>query len=294
MKSDKKILFAFLLNLLFSVVEFVGGAITGSVAIVSDSLHDFGDSISIGVSYAFEKISKKLPDEKYSYGYVKYSVLGSVITTVILLVGSAFVIYNAIIRLLSPTEINYNGMIILAIFGAIVNLLATVLTKGEDSLNQKAVNLHMLEDVLGWIAVLIGAIVMKFTDFKFIDPLMSIAVAVFILINAVKNLKAVLDIFLEKTPVDIKEIEKHLLEIDGVKNIHHLHIWSVDGYSSRATLHIVTDSKPCEIKEKVREELKEHNILHATIEIEGVYEICGEKVCHIEEHSYTHNHHHHH
>ena len=180
MKTERNILIAFLLNLAFSIFEFFGGFFTGSVAIISDAVHDIGDAASIGASYFLEKKSKKQPDEHFTYGYARYSVIGSVITTLILLVGSLLVIYNAVLRIIHPTPINYGGMILFAIIGAAVNLLAALFTREGDSLNQKAVNLHMLEDVLGWLVVLVGAVIMRFTDIAIIDPLMSIGVAVFI------------------------------------------------------------------------------------------------------------------
>lgn len=297
MKTEKNILIAFLLNLSFSMFEFIGGIFTGSVAIMSDAVHDIGDAASIGVSYFLEKKSKKQPDETFTYGYARYSVIGSVITTLILLFGSVAVIYNAIGRMISPAPINYDGMIIFALVGVCVNLCAAFFTRGGDSLNQKAVNLHMLEDVLGWVVVLIGAVVMRFTDIAVIDPAMSIGVAVVILINAVKNLKEALDLFLEKTPcgVDIHEIKEHIEEIQGVLDAHHIHIWSMDGQSNYATMHVVTNSDPHEIKEKVREELREHGIGHVTIELETEGEHCHEEHCHVEiEESSGHHHHHHH
>lgn len=295
-KSEKNIFIAFILNLLFSIFEFIGGTITNSVAIISDSIHDIGDSLSIGISWFLEKKSKKKPDEKYTYGYIRYSVLGSMITTIILLVGSILVIYNAILRLINPVEINYNGMIIFAIVGVIVNFVAAYFTKEGDSLNQKSVNLHMVEDVLGWVVVLIGAIIMKFTNISIIDPILSIGVALFILINAFKNLKEIIDLFLEKTPnnVNIEEIKKHLLEIAGIKDVHHIHIWSIDGYSNYATMHIVSDGDSTKIKEQVKEELKEHGISHSTIEIEKIDEKCNETECKIEHGHEGHHHHHHH
>ena len=149
MKSEKNILIAFILNLNFSVFEFFGGIFTNSVAIISDSIHDIGDAVSIGISYFLEKKSKKQPDNTYTYGYLRYSVIGSIITTLILLVGSVLVVINAVKRILNPVDINYNGMIIFAIIGVVVNFLAAYFTRHGDSLNQKAVNLHMLEDVLG-------------------------------------------------------------------------------------------------------------------------------------------------
>ena len=296
MKTEKNILLAFILNLAFSIFEFVGGIFTGSVAIVSDAVHDIGDATSIGVAFCLEKKSKKHPDEKYTYGYARYSVIGSVITTLILLLGSVMVIYNAVLRIINPTEINYNGMIIFAVIGVMVNLCAALLTRDGDSLNQKAVNLHMLEDVLGWVVVLVGAIVMRFTDISIIDPLMSIGVAVFILINAIKNLREVLEIFLEKTPrnIHISELKEHICEIDGVIDVHHVHVWSIDGHHNYATMHVVANGDFYDIKEKIRRELREHDIGHATLEVEAVGEHCHEEHCRVEYTSSSGYHHHHH
>ncbi|MBO4941634.1 MAG: cation transporter [Clostridia bacterium] len=295
MKTEKNIFIAFILNLGFSIFEFLGGVFTGSIAIMSDAVHDLGDAASIGASYFLEKKSKKQPDEKYTYGYARFSVMGSVITTLILLGGSLLIVFSAAKRIINPVQINYSGMIIFAIIGVVVNFIAALVTREGDSLNQKAVNLHMLEDVLGWIVVLIGAIVMRFTDFGIIDPILSIGTAVFILINALKNLKAVLDLFLEKIPhgIDVQEIQQHLLGIDGVLGVHHIHLWSMDGQNNYATMHIVTNGDHHQIKHMVREELKEHGICHATLELEAEGEHCHQEHCHIETKISTGHHHHH-
>ena len=293
MKTEKNILIAFILNVSFSIFEFFGGILTNSVAILSDSIHDLGDSISIGISYFMERKSKKKINNKYTYGYIRYSVLGGVITTAILLVGSILVIIGSIKRMFNPVEVNYSGMIILAIVGVILNFTAAYVTKNGNSINQKSVNLHMLEDVLGWIVVLIGAIIMNFTDINILDSLMSIGVAIFILINSLKNLKQVVDIFLEKTPkdIDIEELKKHLLEIDGVDNIHHIHVWSIDGFNNYATMHIVTKNENVSnVKKTIREELEEHNICHAILETED--EVCDDKECHVHYKRIEHHHHH--
>lgn len=298
MKTEKNILIAFILNLSFSLFEIIGGFFTGSVAIISDAVHDLGDAASIGISYFLEKKSKKQPDETYTYGYARFSVIGGVITTIILISGSVMVIYNAVLRIMSPVEINYNGMIVFAVVGVLVNFFAAYFTREGDSLNQKAVNLHMLEDVMTWLVVLVGAIIMRFTDVSIIDPIMSMVVSLFIFINAIKNLKAVLDLFLEKIPdnISIDEIKEHILKIDGVIDVHHIHIRSMDGYNNYATMHIVTEADHHTIKDKVREELREHGIGHATLEIENKDEHCHEEHCHIENthHSGHHHHHHHH
>lgn len=255
-----------------------------------------GDALSIGISFVLEKKSKKKPDDKYTYGYIRYSILGAFVITTILIVGSVIVIFGATKRLILPIEINYNGMIGFAIFGTIINFLAAYFTKEGDSLNQKAVNLHMLEDVLGWVVVLIGAILMKFTNISIIDSVMSIGVALFIFIHATSNFKNILDLFLEKIPkeVSMEEIKKHLLEIKGVLDIHHMHIWSIDGVNHYGTLHVVTKSKDTErIKKDIREELLEHGIGHVTIEIETEEEKCSDKECHPKTNIEIGHHHHH-
>lgn len=296
MKTDKNILIAFILNFGFAVFELIGGAITGSVAIMSDAIHDIGDAASIGFSYFLERKSRRQPDRTHTYGYMRYSVLGGLVTTCILLVGSVAVIYNAIERLFNPVEINYEGMLFFAVVGVIVNFCAAYFTRDGDSINQKSVNLHMLEDVLGWTVVLVGGVIMYFTDISVIDPLMSIGVAIFILVNAIRNLKEVENLFLEKTPegIDIDEIRHHLCKIDGVSDVHHIHVWSMDGISNYATMHIVAEGDSVSIKDAVRKELREHHIGHSTLELESPDEDCQNHDCHTHTHHSGGHHHHHH
>lgn len=297
MKTERKILLAFLLNLSFSVFEFVGGLYTGSIAILSDAVHDLGDAAGIGLSFLLERKSRRPPDELFTYGYARYSVLGSLITTLILIFGSAAVMVNAIRRFFSPTPIHYDGMILFAVVGVCVNLIAALFTRDGDSLNQKAVNLHMLEDVLGWAVVLVGAVVMRFTDLTFIDPLLSLCVAGFILFHARGNLREVSDLFLMRTPknTDVAEIQKHLCAIDGVLDVHHIHLWSMDGLHHYASMHIVTNSDPHTLKAAIRAELREHSIAHTVLELESEGESCEERICcMVADHAPSHHHHHHH
>ena len=296
MKTEKNILIAFILNITFAIIELFGGLLTSSIAIISDSIHDMGDALSIGVSYFLEKKSKQQPDQKYTYGYTRYSLLGATITTSILLVGSILVIINAIKRILNPVQINYNGMIIIALFGVIINFLAAYFTRKGNSLNQKSVNLHMLEDVLGWVIVLLGAIIMKITSILILDPILSIIVAIFILTNALKNLKTIIDLILEKIPdnISIEEVKKQLLSIPNIEDVHHIHIWSIDGYNNYATMHVITTKIDSKIKEQIREKLKKYNIHHVTIELETKEEKCGDINCHVDATSNHNNHAHHH
>ena len=293
MKKEKNMLLAFLLNFSFSILEFLGGLFTNSIAIVSDSVHDLGDALSIGVAFFLEKKSKKEPDQNYTYGYARYSALGAIITSSILLAGSILVIYNSIRRIFSPVEISYDGMIVFAIFGFVMNFLAMYITKDGHSLNEKVVNLHMLEDVFGWVLVLIGAVVMRFTDLIVIDPILSIIVSAYIFTHVIKYFKEVIDLFLEKTPknISIKEIEKQILNIKNVVGIHHIHIWSIDGNNNYATMHLVISKNDKCVKDAVRNELKTFGISHVTIEIEMPNEKCDSKECCIEKTEGKHHHH---
>ena len=292
MHKEKNILIAFFLNLGFAIFEFFGGLFTCSIAILSDAIHDLGDAISIGLAYFLEKKSRCKPDYKYTYGYIRYSLLGSIITTIILLTGSIFVIKEAIGRVLNPVALHYDGMIIIAVFGFVINLIATYFTKDGDSLNQKAVNLHMLEDVLGWFVVLIGSIIIKFTNFYIIDSLLSILVALFIFYNAWHNLQEIIDIFLEKTPkdVDLKTMEKNISKLPNVINVHHIHVRSIDGENNYATMHVVLKKYSKKTKDEIKKVLIAQNIVHSTIELELENEHCENYDCYLKPRE---NHHHH-
>ncbi len=296
MKTGKSILLAFLLNLCFSIFELIGGLFTGSVAIASDALHDMGDAVSIGISYALERKSHRPADTRYTYGYGRYSVIGGAITTLILLAGSIMIIGQSIQRIVDPSAIHYDGMLFMAVIGAAVNFIAAWFTRDGDSINQKAVNLHMLEDVLGWIVVLVGAVVMRCTGWVILDPIMSMGVAVFILFHAIRNLSEILSVISEKIPdqVDPEQLTNALTKLPGILDIHHLHIWSLDGHQHCATVHIVSDDDPHQIKDAVRDIFEKHHINHVTIESETPQEHCHHSHCHISAHAHAHHHHHHH
>lgn len=287
MKSKTRILFAFILNIFFSVFEFIGGNICGSVSIISDSIHDLGDALSIGISLLMENISDKKPNDKYTYGYKRFSILGGLITTLILIIGAVIVITNAIHRFTHPVNINYDSMIIFAIIGCVINFIAAKLTHSNHSINQKAVSLHMMEDLFGWIAVLISAIIMRFTDWSFIDPIISILLSLFIIYHAIKNLLLIVNIFTIKTPAkfNIEHIKNSIVIIPGIKDIHHIHIWALDEYNYIATMHVVAEYNSG-LKRTIKSTLKKHGITHSTIEFENINEDCHDKECslHIECH----------
>ncbi len=299
-KTTRNMLFAFLLNFGFSVIELIGGIWTNSISIISDSIHDLGDSVSIGASLLLERKSEKQPDKKYTYGYLRFSVLGALMTAVILFIGSAFVIYRSICRFIAPAPVNHDGMLIFAIIGVVINGLAALKTAHGHSLNEKTLSLHMLEDVLGWLAILVGSLVIRFTNWYLIDPILSLAIALFIIYHAVGHIREVLAVILEKAPAEIatEELLQELSEIEKVKDIHHFHLWTMDGNSHYATLHavIAEDATPMEfedIKCHIRDKLRHHGIRHTTIEMEYVH--CGKAYCEVEcEQPHHHHHHHHH
>lgn len=281
MSGRIRILIAFILNLFFSVFEFVGGIVTGSVSILSDAIHDVGDAASIGISYLMEKISERPADKIYTYGYRRFSVLGGLITTIILLVGSVLMILSSINRIINPIDINYDGMIVLAVIGCIINFIAGKITHHGHSINQKAVSLHMLEDMFGWIIVLIGAIVMKFTNWYFIDPILSIFMSIFIGYYAIKTLIQITNVFLIKTPtnINIDIVKASLILLPGISDVHHIHIWTIDGETVLASMHIVVNEYNSGLKNIIKQTLQKRGIDHVTIEFETINEKCKERDC---------------
>lgn len=272
-ESNRNILTAFGLNLSFALIELAGGLITNSVAILSDAIHDFGDSLSLGVAYFLEKKSRKRGDDKYTYGYRRFSLLGSIFISVVLLFGSMIMIKESIIRLFNPQDTNASGMIILSILGILVNGAALIKLKNGKTHNEKAVTLHMMEDVLGWAAVFVGSIIMFYTGITIIDPILSILIAFWVLYNVYKNLKETLSIMLQQVPenLNVKFLEDKLLTIKGVKSVNDLHVWTMDGEKNIASLHLECNENTDfnVIKQEARSILLNHDIIHSTIEIES-------------------------
>lgn len=285
-KSEKNISYAFFLNLGFTIIEITGGLITNSVAILSDAIHDFGDSISLGLAWYLQKVSKKGSDHKYSYGYRRFSLLGAIINSVVLLVGSFFILSETIPRIIHPQEPDLQGMFILAILGIIVNGAAVFRLRKGSSLNEKVVSLHLWEDVLGWIAILIGSVIMYFFDVPVIDPILSVLITIYILIHVFRNIKASMRIILQGTPeeIDIDDIKKELLIFEEVNDVHDLHLWSIDGNYHVVTTHVVLKEalamdQLASLKTKIREKLEQLNVHHVTIEFETADEICCMEMC---------------
>lgn len=267
MKTEKTMLTAFLLNTGFSLLEFVGGVFTGSAAILSDAVHDLIDALGIALAYWFEKKSKRAADDRYTFGYARYTVLGGLVTALLLLIGSAAVIVHAVGKLREPSTIRYDGMLIFAVLGIVVNGVAALLTHRGESFNQKAVFWHLFEDVLGWVAVLVAAVVIRLTDWVWIDPLLSIALAVFIGIHAIEHLKEGAPILLEASPLDTRELRESVQTAEGVVSVERLCVWSLDDEQSSAMVRLSVDGNPAEVKERVKQLLREKGIEESAVEI---------------------------
>lgn len=280
-QDQKNITIAFWLNAAFTVIEIIGGILTNSIAIISDAVHDLGDTISLGLAWYAEKLARRKPDSKYTYGYKRYPVLAALINSVFLLAASVFVLSQAVPMIFNPGKVNETGMMWLAVLGIIFNGAAVVKLKGGKSLNQRVVRLHLLEDTLGWSAVLAGAIIMKYTGFTWIDPLLGILIAVYIIYNAAKNLRDSLRIFLQAIPENTnrKAIDSDILSITGVESFHDVRTWTIDGSTHVYTLHVVTNpgvntSEYTAIKEQIRNKLALSGFKYVTIEIDSHEEHC--------------------
>ncbi|MBD3318214.1 MAG: cation diffusion facilitator family transporter [Chitinivibrionales bacterium] len=272
---------AFFLNLLFTVAEFFGGVLTNSVAILSDAVHDLGDSITLGLSWYLNQKSIQGRDERFSYGYRRFSLLGALATGIVLLGGSILVLSEAIPRLLEPETPNAPGMLAFSIVGIVVNGAAVLRLRGLSSLNARVVALHLLEDVLGWVGVLIVSVTLLFLDLPILDPILSIVITSYILYNVARNLRKTLTVFLQAVPSDADPVaaEALLSEIEGVISVHHTHSWSLDGEHHVLTTHVVVSpqtswEEASHIKRKAKKLLRSHDFHFATIEIEVEGEPC--------------------
>jgi len=272
---------AFFLNFGFTIIEIAGGFYTNSIAILSDAIHDLGDSLALGLAWILQKLSRKKRDEKFTYGYGRFSLLGAFISSTILILGSVFIISEAIPRLFAPPQPDATGMFWLSILGIGFNGLAYFKLKHGHSMNEKMAAWHLMEDLLGWIAVLVASIVMIFFDLPILDPLLSLFITAFILFKVFKNYWKTISIFLQAKPEKMKvdQIEQTLSGIPGVESVHDIHLWSMDGDYSVMTVHVVVEDETSSdeilrIKDLTRKKTRELNVKHLTIEIEFLSEKC--------------------
>jgi len=272
---------AFFLNLGFTVLEVVGGLWTNSLAILSDALHDLGDSVSFGVSWYLERVSERRNDRRFSYGYRRFSLLASLISATILLFGSLVVLAEAIPRLINPEHSNAQGMLAFAIVGIVVNGLAAFRMRAGKSMNARMIALHLVEDVLGWVAVLLVSLMLLLRDIHILDPILSILITAYVLYNVVRNLRETLALFLQAVPesLDVGAIESRLRALPDVRSMHHTHVWSLDGERHVLTTHVVVaENTPkasiLSVKRAFKAIAEDLGLEHTTLEVEFEDEDC--------------------
>ena len=272
MKTKCAVWLAFLLNLSFAIVEFIAGGIFGSSAVLADSVHDLGDAIAIGISAFLETISNREEDNHYTLGYKRFSLLGALVTAVILMTGSGMVILENMVKLFHPQPVNEEGLLWLGIIAISVNVLESLVIRKGQTKNESILSLHFLEDTLGWLTVILMAIVLRFTDWYILDPLLSLAISFFILSKAIPGFWSTLKIFLDAVPegVDIKQVKNDLEQLDNVASINQLNLWTMDGFEKNAIVHVCLENvKHMEVcKESIRDLLKESGFQNVTIEVD--------------------------
>ena len=273
MKAKYTVWVAFFLNLSYAIVEFIAGGIFGSSAVLADSVHDLGDAIAIGISAFLETISNREEDRQYTLGYKRFSLLGALVTAVILITGSILVILENITKLFNPQPVNDEGILWLGIIAVSINLLASLVVRKGKTKNESILSLHFLEDTLGWLAVILMAIILKFTDWYILDPLLSLVISFFILSKAIPRFWSTLKIFLDAVPegVETGDLEKDLEALINVKSVNQLSIWSMDGLENNAIIHLCLEDweQMMETKNQVRQLLEERGIQNITIEVDA-------------------------
>jgi len=273
--TGKRIGTAFFLNLFFALVEVVGGLWTNSLAVLSDALHDFGDSIALGLTWHFARVSERKGDEVFTFGYRRFSLLGALVMSFVLFAGGFVVLFKAFPRLFSPETANARGMIYLAIGGILINGIAAIRMRAGRSLSERIITWHFVEDILGWIAVLVAGVIMSVTKIQILDPVLSILITLYVLWNVGRRLKETLVILLQGIPdgMTVGRIDDAIREVDGVGDVHHTHVWSQDGQRHVLTTHVVADGaqnlqETAELRRRIRTVLDPLGIVHATIEVE--------------------------
>lgn len=273
MTTNRAVWLAFFLNLSFAIVEFIAGGVFGSSAVLADSVHDLGDAIAIGLSAFLETISNREEDSHYTLGYKRFSLLGALITAVILMTGSVLVILENITKIFHPQPVNDKGILWLGIIAVTINVLASLVVRKGKTKNESILSLHFLEDTLGWLAVILMAIILRFTDWYILDPLLSLVISFFILSKAIPRFWSTLKIFLDAVPegVDIKQVKSDLEQLDHVASINQLNLWTMDGLEKNAIVHVcLKEIEQMEVcKESIRTLLKNYGFQNITIEVDA-------------------------
>ena len=272
MSSKFAVWLAFVLNFSFAIIEFIFGGLFGSSAILADAVHDLGDALAIGISAFLESISNREEDSYYTLGYKRFSLLGAILTAVILITGSSLVILENISKLIEPQLVDHEGMLWLGVIAIAINLTASLIVRKGQTKNESILSLHFLEDTLGWLAVIIVAIILRYTDWYFLDPLLSLLISAFILSKAIPRFWSTLKIFLDAVPegVDIQQVKSDLEQLEHVASINQLNLWTMDGLEKNAIVHVcLKQGEHMEVcKEAIRTLLKDCGFQNVTIEVD--------------------------
>lgn len=283
--STRNIGLAFMLNMAFAAIELVGGLYTQSLAVISDALHDFGDALSLGVGYVLQRKSTQGPSESFSYGLRRLSLLSAFISGIVISSGAVFIAVEAVRRFNEPREPMGEGMFVLACLGIAVNGFAAWKMGHGHTHNEQVLRWHLLEDVLGWVAVLIGSLFIWLYQWNWLDPVLAIGISIFVLFNVVKGLYQTINLFLQgnPNPDGLRQFRDQVEAHDNVFETHDVHFWSLDGVRHVLSLHAVLHdtSKAEQIKEMIRETSKILGDCHLTIEIESTEEHCHNDCEHV-------------
>ena len=272
MTSKGAVWLVFLLNSVFAMIEFISGGIFHSSAVLADAVHDTGDTLAIGLSALLESISNREEDSRYTLGYKRFSLLGALVTAVILMTGSMMVLLENISKLFHPQVVNSQGMLWIGVIAIVINVIASLIVEKGKTKNESILSLHFLEDTLGWLAVILMAIILRFTDWYILDPLLSLAISLFILSKAIPRFWSTLNIFLDAVPegVDIQKIRSDLEQLDHIASVNQLNLWTMDGLEKNAIIHVCLEHvKHMEVcKESIRDLLKDCGFQNVTIEVD--------------------------
>lgn len=271
--AGHNILAAFFINLAFTAIALIGGWLTNSMAIISDSIHDLGCTLSIGLAWGFEHIAKHKPTHRFTFGYRRFALLGAFVNACILLSGATVVLHESIERLGSPVTVDAHGMMWFALLAIAFKGVAAWRTWRGSSVNQRMVSLHLLGDCLGWVAVLVASLVMMVVEIPLLDPLLSIGISLYLLYNVVRNLITAFRIVLEGVPttIDYHKVEAEVAALDGVAEVQQLHIWSMDNEHHMAEVILATPltdiTKIEQLKGTLRTILHSHSVEQCVIEV---------------------------
>ena len=272
-KAGQNLAFVFFMNLVFNIIVIVAGLATNSMAILADCIHDVSDTISIAVAWIMEKVAQKDSSDKYSYGYQRFSILGAVIISIFVIIMALVILNEAIPRSFAPEEVDAGGMLLIAVAGLIFKSISVYRLHRGETFNEKAILFHQLGDIFEWLAILILGIVLMFWEgASYLDPFVSIGIALWLIFNLGRNLYKSVCVLLQKTPdfFDVDEFKTGVLNIPDVNAIDDFHVWSLDGIDSVLTLKVAIDNWQSqeEIKKEIYDVASKYHIVDITIEFD--------------------------